>query len=78
MKVKHQPRLEKGVKRKPVGSAFMERLELAVRAEMRRFGASRSFVIATAVAFALGVEEQADYRPAKVKRGRFHKRQRAS
>jgi hypothetical protein len=48
--------------RLPVGSAFAPPLESAVKQEMRRFNASRSFVIATCVAFALGVEEQPDYR----------------
>lgn len=48
--------------RQPVGSAFIPELERAVNREMTRFQASRSFVIATCVAFALGVDDQADYK----------------
>lgn len=59
-RVLRQPPLPGG--RLPVGSAFAKDLERAVESEMRRWGVSRSFVIARAVAFALGVEEQADYR----------------
>lgn len=55
-----QPRL-KGERREPVSSAFMHELERAIRREMARFHVSRSFVIATAVAEALGVKEQASY-----------------
>jgi hypothetical protein len=64
-----QPRLKKG-SRTPVGSSFMGQLERAVQAEMRRFKVSRSFVIATAVAHVLGVDEQANYRASDHKRGR--------
>jgi hypothetical protein len=46
-----------------VGSAFSPELERAIRQEQTRFHVSRSFVIATACAHALGVEEQPDYRP---------------
>lgn len=53
----------KGIKRQPVHSAFIEEIERAVQREMRFFRVSRSFVIATAVAHALGVDEQEDYRP---------------
>lgn len=59
-KVLRQPPIAGG--RLPVGSAFARDLERAVELEMRRWGVSRSFVIARAVAFALNVEEQADYR----------------
>ena len=52
---KSQPRIP-GHSRRPVGSAFEDRLEQAVQAEMRHFGVSRSFVIAVATADALGVE----------------------
>jgi hypothetical protein len=52
--------------RVPVSSAFLDAVEAAVAREMRRFNVSRSFVIATAVAYALKVEEQADYRQAGV------------
>lgn len=58
--MRHQPRT-RGLKRLPVGSAFQKEVEAAVRREMRRFGVSRSFVIATATAWALGVKEQPRY-----------------
>lgn len=51
-----------GEVRQPVSSAFLFKLERAVQAEMKRFRVSRSFVIATAVADALGVDEQPSYR----------------
>jgi hypothetical protein len=54
-----QPRLDKP--RTPVGSAFMDKLEAAVEKECKRFGVSRSFVIAVAVAHSLGINEQPDY-----------------
>ena len=55
-----QPRYRGG--RIPVHSAFIPDLEVAIRREMAIFGVSRSFVIATATAFALGVDEQPDYK----------------
>lgn len=45
-----------------VGSKFLPKLERAVQREMRRFNASRSFVIAVAVADALGVKLDYDYK----------------
>lgn len=59
-KLQRQPRYEGG--RLPAYSGFIPDLEDAVQKEMRRFKATRSFVIATCVSFALGVEEQPDYR----------------
>jgi hypothetical protein len=56
----NQPRLV-GVRRTPMGTAVISPLEDAIASEMRRYGVSRSFVIATCVAYALGVDEQADY-----------------
>lgn len=61
-----QPRYEGG--RQHVGSAFIPDLERAVQKEMRIHGASRSFVIATCVAYALGVDEQVDYRKISAER----------
>jgi hypothetical protein len=55
-----QPRYRGG--RIPVHSAFIPGLEQAIQREMARFGVSRSFVIATATAFALGVDDQPDYK----------------
>jgi hypothetical protein len=45
-----------------VGSRFLPKLERAVEREMKRFNASRSFVIAVAVADALGVQLEYDYK----------------
>ena len=47
--------------RKKVQSGFIPSLEAAVKREMRRFNVSRSFVIATCVAFTLRIEKQPDY-----------------
>lgn len=52
----------KGSKRIPMGTSVISPLERAVRAEMSRFKVSRSFVIATCVAYALNVNEQEDYK----------------
>lgn len=49
----------------------MQELERAVQAEMRRFNVSRSFVTATATAYALGVNEQPTY---FVSKSRQHRR----
>jgi hypothetical protein len=59
-KILRQPRYLGG--RQPVNSAFIPDIEKAVEREMKRFNVSRSFVIATCVAFALGIDEQPDYR----------------
>ena len=59
-KPRRQKRIEGG--RKQVSSAFAKKIEAAVAAEMKRFNASRSFVIATAVAHALDVNEFEDYK----------------
>lgn len=55
----NQPRYVGG--RIPAHSGFIPALEHALRKEMRRFGVSRSFVIATCVAYTLRVEDQPDY-----------------
>jgi len=65
--MQRQPRIVGG--RIPVTSGFIRSIEAAVKREQdiveRKTGLrpSRSFVIATAVAFALGVPDQADYLP---------------
>lgn len=63
IKMLRQPRYVGG--RNPVNSAFIPPLEKAVLAEMSKYKASRSFVIATCVAVALGVTEQIDYHTMK-------------
>jgi hypothetical protein len=55
-----QPRVPGG--RLPAGSALLPELERELRREAARFGVSRSFVIATALAWVLDVEAQPDYR----------------
>jgi hypothetical protein len=59
--MKRQRRIVGG--RVPVQSAFIGEIERAIEREMLRYQCSRSFVIATAVAFAFGIDEQEDYRP---------------
>lgn len=61
MTVHRQRRVPGG--RTPVQSAFIQEIERAIAREMTKYRCSRSFVIATAVAFAFGIEEQEDYRP---------------
>ena len=58
-KVLRQPPYNGG--RTPVHSGFIPDLERAIEREMRRFNVTRSFVIATCCAYALGIEEQPDY-----------------
>lgn len=50
-----QPRLH-GVRREPVGSAFTPALKRAADREAARWGVTRSYVLANAAAFALGVD----------------------
>lgn len=59
-KTRRQPPYKGG--RQPAHSAFIPDLEKAVQQEMRTWGVTRSFVIATCVAFALKVEEQPNYK----------------
>jgi hypothetical protein len=56
-------RRQKPVKggRARVNSGFIKDVEHAVNRECVRYGVSRSFVIATCCAYALGVSEQEDY-----------------
>lgn len=46
-----------------VSTALIHDIERAVAREMVKYDCSRSFVIATALAFAFNIEEQEDYRP---------------
>lgn len=50
MRLLAQPRL-KGVKRKPYHTAVINQIEAAIEKESLRYGVSRSFVIANALAF---------------------------
>ena len=68
MSRRNQPRLKSG-KRSPVGAAVIEAIEKRLRQEMRENKCSRSFVIATALAFTFNISEQEDYRiPRKVRK----------
>ena len=53
--VRRQPSIV-GQRRLPAGTALLKRLEEAIQDEMRHYNVSRSFVIASCCAFALGVE----------------------
>ena len=68
MPMKRQRRVVGG--RVPVQSAFIAEIERAIEREMVKYGCSRSFVIATAVAFTFGIEEQEDYRPTSRRQAR--------
>jgi len=63
--MKIQPRI-KGYTRTPMGTAVVDQIEKAIRKEMARYGVSRSFVIANALAFTFGIET-ASYIP-KIRR----------
>lgn len=67
-----QPRL-KG-RRVPVSSALASRIEKAVEAEAKFFGCSKSFIVAVAVADALGVSLTPAERYKKVRSLRLVKR----
>lgn len=71
---KQKLRRQKPVKggRIPAHTGLITEIELAIRREMARFGVSRSFVIATACAFAFGIDEQEDYRPRSPRLSRPH------
>jgi hypothetical protein len=60
---KTQPRVP-GLRRRQVSTALNAKIERAVEREMAHFRASRSYVIAVAVAHTLGVEldDEEDYR----------------
>ena len=65
-----QPRIP-GILRLPKGSSLLPKLAKAVEKEAKRWDCSPSFVIATALGYALGVDEQADYKKVrKVRRPR--------
>ena len=53
--MKIQPRI-KGVTRTPMGTAVIDQIERAIQKEMARYGVSRSFVIANALAFTFGIK----------------------
>lgn len=53
----------------PAYTGLIKDIERVIESEMRRYGVSRSFVIATALAHAFGIEEQEDYK-GKSQRGR--------
>lgn len=57
-----QPRTP-GIRRRPVGSAVDRAIERAIEREMDRYGVSRSFVIAVALAYTFGIQldERTDY-----------------
>jgi hypothetical protein len=56
-----QPRIP-GVRRSPVSTAVTKEIERHLQQEMRRYGVSRSFVIANALAFVFDIEVVEDYR----------------
>jgi len=67
--VKRQKPVKGG--RMQVSTALIHDIERAVARETVKYNCSRSFVIATALAFAFGIEEQQDYRPKSPRLNRF-------
>jgi hypothetical protein len=63
---RNQPRLPNG-RRQSIAAAVAHDIERALEREMRRFGVSRSFVVAVALAYTFGIDldETADYRKGK-------------
>jgi len=59
-KIRHQTRLV-GQTRTPMSTCVISEIEECVRADMRMFNVSRSFVIATHLAHAYGIKVE-DYR----------------
>lgn len=53
--MKIQPRI-KGMTRTPMGTAVIDQIERAIQKEMARYGVSRSFVIANALAFTFNIK----------------------
>lgn len=58
-RIQSQPRSDRP--RTPLSASFLDAISDAVEKEARRWDVSRSFVIATAVADSLGVDEQPHY-----------------
>ena len=59
-----QPRI-RGIKRTPVFSALLPEIEACIRADMKMFGVSRSYVIANHLAYVYDINV-VDYRAPKI------------
>lgn len=68
-KLRTQKRIP-GLHRKPVGSAVTKQIEQWLKEQMRHFGVSRSFVIATALAHTAKIPIEDDYRKPQLVRKR--------
>jgi hypothetical protein len=55
-----QPSVKGG--RTPAYSGLIKSIEAAIQREVTKYGVTRSFVIATALAFVFDIEDQPDYR----------------
>lgn len=53
-----------GLKRKPMSTAVLAEIELCIEREMARYGVSRSFVIANALAYTFSIDFES-YLPTK-------------
>jgi len=71
-KIRHQRRI-KGVRRLHVGTAILKDIEKCIAREMARYGVSRSFVIANALAYTFGVDFES-YLPEKEKESKDESR----
>ena len=66
--VRIQPR-QLGITRQPIAAAVAHDIERAITREMHRYGVSRSFVVAVALAYTFGIELQGpeDYKQPRKK-----------
>lgn len=74
--MKIQPKTLKGRYRKQMSSGLLDKIAERVEKEAKIFKCSRSFVIATALAFIWGIKDQPDYSATKNVRS-FRRRKRA-
>lgn len=58
MRMRAQKKLRRGRKRKPMSTALIRKIEMRVKTESRKWGVSRSFIIAAALADIFGIREQ--------------------
>lgn len=62
-----QPRIQ-GQKRIPAYTGLLNAIEEKIEEDMVRYGVTRSFVIATALAHVYGIDEQPDFKTISRKR----------
>lgn len=60
-KIRHQRRLPRGQKREALPSCVLREIRRAIETEAMRYGVSKSFVVAVALARAFGIKGQEEY-----------------